>query len=113
MKKIAMPVFENRISNRLDCSENIILYSVDQQDVKSYRTIHLVKSNPTAKLNLLLELDIDVLICNGITNYYSQKLTDNNIQVIPWISGEAGDVLHQYLNGELIPVFPKNESREI
>ena len=111
MRKIAIPVFENRISNRLDCSENIILYFVDQQNVKSYRTIHLVKSNPTAKLNLLLELDIDVLICNGITNFYSQKLSESDIQVIPWISGEAGEVLHQYLRGKLVPEFPKNKSK--
>ena len=103
MKKIAIPVFENRISNRLDCSENIMLYSVDNEKVKSCETIRLVRANPSEKLNVLLELGIDVLICNGITNFYSYKLKESKIQVIPWISGESEDVLQHYLKGELLP----------
>ncbi len=101
MKRIAIPVFENRISNRLDCSENILLYSVENNKIESHETVHLIRANPSLKLNMLLELGIDVLICNGITDFYSQKLKGYKIQVIPWISGEVQEVMSQYLNGNL------------
>lgn len=107
MKRIAIPVFENRISNRLDCSENIFLYSVDRDKIENHEIARLVQASPSAKLNMLLELGIDVLICNGITDFYSRKLSESKIQVIPWISGEVEDVLYHYLKGKLIPLNTK------
>ena len=101
MKKIAIPIFKNRISNRLDCCENIILYFAERDQIKSCKTVHLVKENPVTKLNMLLELDVDVLICNGITSLYARKLNDSKIQVIPWISGEIQEVIDRYLKGDL------------
>jgi predicted Fe-Mo cluster-binding NifX family protein len=104
MKKIAIPIFKNRISNRLDCCENIILYFAERDQIKSCKNVHLVKENPVIMLNILLKLDVDVLICNGITNLYTRKLSDSKIQVIPWISGEVQEVIDQYLKGYLRPL---------
>jgi len=101
MKRIAIPVYENRISNRLDCSKTIILYNLYREKVESVETIILAQKNATAKLNMLLDLGIDVLICNGITDFYYNKLSKNNVQVIPWINGEVEDVMDRYLKGRL------------
>ncbi|MEJ2657379.1 MAG: NifB/NifX family molybdenum-iron cluster-binding protein [Desulfobacterales bacterium] len=103
MKRIAIPVFENRISNRLDCCENIILYSIYRSKIQCCETVRLVQASPSEKLNMLLEMGIDVLICNGITAFYSRKLSEKNIQVIPWVSGEVKKVVNQYLNHKLAP----------
>jgi predicted Fe-Mo cluster-binding NifX family protein len=102
MKRIAIPIYENRISNRLDCSENMFLYSVDKKKIESQEIVRLVQASPSAKLNMLLDLGIDVLICNGITDFYSRKLSESNIKVIPWISGEVDEIIKQYINGKLV-----------
>jgi predicted Fe-Mo cluster-binding NifX family protein len=109
MKRIAIPVFENRISNRLDCSEHILLYFIEKDKIESYETLRLIQSSSSAKLSKLLELGIDVLICNGITDFYSRKLSESNVQVIPWIRGEVKEVICQYMNGELTPFSAKNK----
>jgi predicted Fe-Mo cluster-binding NifX family protein len=111
MKKIAIPIFENRISNRLDSCESIILYFAERNQIKSYKTVHIVRGSPIIKLNMLLALEMDVLICNGITDFYARKLSDSNIQVIPWISGEVQEVIGQYLNGSLRPFNVKEPNQ--
>jgi predicted Fe-Mo cluster-binding NifX family protein len=105
MQTIAVPIVGNRISNRLDCSENILLVSIEKGVIKKRETIRFVQANPTAKINMLVQLGVDVLICDGITEFYSNKLQNSPIQVIPWISGEVEEVLAQYLEGKL----PKNK----
>ena len=101
MKRIAIPIFEDRVSNRLDCSENLLLVSTEENAIKKREMICLLTMNPSVRLNTLIDLGIDVLICNGITEFYSQRLSDSNVQVIPWISGEAEEVLARYLEGKL------------
>lgn len=102
MKRIAIPVYENRISNRLDCSENINLYTIENDKIDSVKNVILAQKSATAKLNMLLDLGIDVLICNGITEFYYRKLSKSNIKVIPWVSGEVEEVIDQYLKGMFI-----------
>lgn len=111
MKKIAIPVFGDRISNRLDCSENILIITVENGVIKRSETIHLVPSNPSTRINMFLILGIDVLICNGITKFYLHKLNDSNIKIIPWISGEIEETLTRYLEGKLITKNFQNKKR--
>lgn len=102
MKKLAIPVYGGRISNRLDCSENIMLVTVENGIVKERETIRLALTNSLERINTLIELGADVLICNGITKFYSNKLKDSNIRVIPWVCGDVEETLSRYLEDELI-----------
>lgn len=101
MTTIAIPIFENRISNRLDCSENILFISIENGVVKKRQTFHWALAKPLEKINSLIHLGVNVLICDGITEFYSSQLKNTPIQVIPWVSGEVDDVLAQYLEGKL------------
>lgn len=101
MEKIAIPVFAGRISNRLDCSESILLVTIKNSEIVKRSTFHLNHSIPSARLKSLLELGIDVLICNGIPDFYLFGLRDRNILVIPWISGDVENILTEYLDGTL------------
>jgi len=101
MKTIAITIFGNRISNRIDCCETVLLVSIEKGVIKKREKVHLVQTNPSMKLDMLIELGVDVLICNGITRFCSNKLSDSNIEVIPWISGEVEEVLTQYREGRL------------
>lgn len=102
MKKIAIPVYEGLISNRLDCSKEFMLFSVEDNEIQSEEKVYLIESHSAFKIDKIIELGFDVLICNGITEHCYRKLIDNNIEVIPWIKGNAKEILQLYLEGKLV-----------
>ena len=100
--QLAIPFFGNRISNRLDCSENFLFVSIENGIITKCKKIRVVQKKPSALVNILSQLEVDVLICDGITEFYANQLDNAHIQVIPWISGEVEDVIDRYLAGKLI-----------
>jgi len=99
---IAITVFGNRISSRLDCTENLILAFVDNGKVKRRENVRLFQSNPLDKIKALMELDVDVLICGGMPELCSYKLNQSQIRVYPWMRGDAEEILSQFLTGKLL-----------
>jgi predicted Fe-Mo cluster-binding NifX family protein len=101
MKTIAIPIFGTRVSSRLDCAESVLLVTVDDSTVKKREQVRLVQTNPLEKINMLIQLGVEVVICGGITEICSNKFNDCGMQVIPWVRGEAEEVLSQFLAGKL------------
>lgn len=101
MVRVAIPVFGGRISNRLDCSERFVLATVDAGRVASRESIRWVRTGPTSLITLLIDMGVDVLICNGITGFISRRLARTGIRVIPWVSGDADTVLDRFARGQL------------
>ncbi|MDL1876159.1 hypothetical protein FBQ85_13445 [Cytophagia bacterium CHB2] len=69
----------------------------------------MVQTNPLEKINMLMQLGVEVVICGGITEICSNKFNDSGMQVIPWVRGEAEEVLSQFLAGKLAKIFPDRE----
>jgi predicted Fe-Mo cluster-binding NifX family protein len=101
MKTIALSVFGDRISSRLDVAEKLMIVSADDNEVKKMQTILLQESNPINKINSIIELKPDVLICGGLTEVYAEKLKYSKINVIPWVQGNSEEILQTYLDGVL------------
>ena len=103
MKTIAIPIFESRISVRLDCAEYIHLIKLERGVVKNRETMRLITANPLEKIKVLIKLNPDVLICGGLTEYCQNRLKNTDIQIIPWVRGNIEEILAQYLEGKLNP----------
>ncbi len=102
MKTIALSIFGNRISSRLDVSEKLMIVKVENNTVKNKETLLLDCADILKKLDTLVKLKPDVLICGGLTNLCEKKLRNYNIKVIPWIKGDTEYILKLYLEGLLI-----------
>ncbi len=102
MKTIAMPIFESRISNRLDYSENVLVVVVENAAIRKRESYCWARANPLERIDLLKRLRVDVLICDGITEFYTNQFENSPIQVIAWVSGEVEDVLARYLEDKLV-----------
>ena len=102
MEKLAISVFGNRISSRLDVAEKLMLIKIENNQVKNKETILLGENNTSKKLDKLLQLNPDILICGGLTEFCKNKLRNNKIKVIPWIKGETDQIIDLYLKGSLI-----------
>ncbi len=102
METIALSIFGDRISSRLDVAEKLMIVKVENSLVKNKETLLLDSADILRKLDTLVKLKPDVLICGGLTNLCEKKLKNYNIKVIPWVRGETENILRLYLNGVLI-----------
>jgi predicted Fe-Mo cluster-binding NifX family protein len=99
--KIIVPVFESRISPRFDCAPGFRLYEMERDRITSIREISCEGWNDMDRVSRLKGLGIDTLICGGIPDYLLGMLTNDGIKVIPWVAGDAGEVLTVFLQGRL------------
>jgi predicted Fe-Mo cluster-binding NifX family protein len=101
MKKILIPVFNHRVSSRLDCTECFQLLEIDKNSIRNSEKIKIISKNQMEKLKSILEMKPDTVICNGLTDYCENEFRKNNIEVIPWVHGKFEDVVEDFLNGTL------------
>ena len=101
MKRIVISTFRNRISSRLDSSDEVLLISVEDGSVSNRKTVRILPSSLLDKIQQIVELNPDVLICGGLTQFCNNKLENSSIKVIPWIKGNTEEVLKQFLDGQL------------
>jgi predicted Fe-Mo cluster-binding NifX family protein len=99
--RVAIPVFENRISPRFDCAPAFLLYDVAGERVAAHREIPSSGWNDMERVSQLTGLGVNTLICGGLPNYLLVKLINNGIKVIPWVAGIASVALDLFLRGKL------------
>jgi predicted Fe-Mo cluster-binding NifX family protein len=99
--KIAIPVFESRISPRFDCAPGFRLYEMEGDRITGIREISCEGWHDMDRVSRLKVLGIDTLICGGIPDYLLSILTNNGIKVIPWVAGDTSEVLTVFLQGRL------------
>lgn len=101
MKIIIIPNFGTRISPRLDFAESLNLYKIKNGKVIESEVIKFIAHNRLERINMLVELNPDLIICDGISQVTREKLAKENISVIPWIHGEIREVIDMFLSGKL------------
>jgi len=107
--KVAIPMFNSRVSPRFDFASKILVATIDSGKVVDKKEYHLTNLNPIRRSALLSEVRINILICGGISDFSLRLLMGNGIEVIPMVSGEVEEVLNLFVNGDLnsavIPVI--------
>lgn len=99
MSILLVPVFNNRISSRIDCTECFNLVRINNNEIESVEKLKIVAKNQIEKLNSIVSLNPDIVICNGLTEYYANELSKNNIKVMSWIKGDFDDVVNKVVSG--------------
>jgi len=104
--KIAIPLFGTRISPRFDHAPAAMLITADP-DNKESLDIHKISLQQDLsyldRINQLKASGVDVVICGGISNDMLELLKSRQIEVIPWVTGEAKQALRIFIQGKLIP----------
>jgi predicted Fe-Mo cluster-binding NifX family protein len=99
--RIAIPVFENRISPRFDCAPAFLLYDIAEEKVAERKEIACPGWNDMERVSQLKDLGVNTLICGGLPNHLLVNLMNNGIKVIPWVAGSASVALDLFLRGRL------------
>ena len=100
--RVAIAVWNDRISPVFDTSSRLVLVDVEQG---VERDRHLVEvgadSFPTQRARRLTELEVNVLICGAISRILAELVSASGVVVIPWVSGPVEGVLRAYLTKRL------------
>jgi predicted Fe-Mo cluster-binding NifX family protein len=111
--KIAITVWGNRISPVFDSAQTLLVADIRQAKVIN-RQIELFQAGLFSNLiELLAELEVRVLICGALSDEPAAMLAASEIEVIPFITGEAETVLSLYVRGMdltdfIMPGCPRN-----
>ena len=99
--KVAMPVWEGRISPVFDAARRLMVVDVIQDMEIKRREVPLGGVSPLYRVRRMADLGVDVLICGGISRSYVDLMDAFTIAVVPWITGEPEQILTAYLRGDL------------
>ena len=99
--RVAVPVWENRISPVLDTASRLLIIEVENQREASRFEIYLDDQDLYRRCFRIQNLGVDILICGAISRPYFRRLMATGINVISGISGHPEDILKAYLQGTL------------
>jgi len=99
--RVAMPVFRSRVSPLFDSAERVLL--VDIVDGREVRRQEVVMDDTLAphKARRLSELGVSTLLCGAISAMLYVLVRGRGIAVIPWLSGDAEEILQAFEDGSL------------
>jgi predicted Fe-Mo cluster-binding NifX family protein len=98
---VAISVWEGKVSPVFDTASRLLVLQMDEHEEKSRFETYLDEHNVTRKCARVQGLGVHVLICGAISLHFRQVLGASGIQVIPWISGPAEEVLDAFKTGHL------------
>jgi len=86
-----------------DVARNVLLVEVVDGHEQTRRDVHLEAETLGARINTLVELETNVLVCGAISKPLEMGLVARGIKVIPQTCGDVEQVLAAYINCELSP----------
>ena len=99
--KIAIPIWEDRISPVLDAASRLLIVEVVGQKEASRFETYLEEQGLSHRCVRIRRLGIHTLICGAVSASFSRMLQASGIDLIPGISGHLEAVLDAYLHGNL------------
>lgn len=99
--KIAIPVWNERVSPVFDVAEKILIADVESGIEQARSEYQLESTNPAARATEIANLGIDVLICGAISRPLEAMIMANGVKVIAQTCGEVEEVLEAYISGRL------------
>ncbi len=98
---IAIPVWEGKVSPVFDTASRLLVLKVEDKEEKHRFETYLEEKDLMRRFDRVQGLEVDILICGAISRQFHRMLSAGGIDVIPWISGPAEEILNAYLEGTL------------
>jgi predicted Fe-Mo cluster-binding NifX family protein len=101
--KIAIPKFNSKVAPCFETAKYFLLAEFRKGTQVLSKIITCNGCEGYGRVRILRDNHVDLLICNGIKNFYRDLLESSGISVIPEIALEISTALQQYKNGTLEP----------
>ncbi|OQX22170.1 MAG: hypothetical protein BWK80_31140 [Desulfobacteraceae bacterium IS3] len=95
--RVALAVWEGRISPVFDVSRQILILSVENGTIAEKHHETFANNDPIYRASRLAELKISTLICGAVSRLLADMLALQGIQTISFTAGETDAVIAAYL----------------
>jgi len=97
MKKVAIPIFQNRVSPVLDSCRHMLVIDIEQGAEVHRETVYLDEMSLTERCGIFAKLDIVIVICGGVSEIFANMLMGAHIRLVNGIAGDMDDVITAFL----------------
>jgi hypothetical protein len=94
--KAVLTVWENRIFPVADSAGQLLVVDVEDRTIRGRRTDSLNTESVFYRARRLADLEAKVFICGAISDFFARLLEGYGIRLIPFMFGEADEVLDSY-----------------
>ncbi len=103
--KIAVTIWEDRISPVFDSARQFLLAAVE--DGRVCREMRcLIESSPYTVLEKLRAAgEVEILLCGAICEEGMQRIQADGIELIPFLSGDAEEIIQRFAAGKPLKKF--------
>jgi predicted Fe-Mo cluster-binding NifX family protein len=99
--RLAIPVWNDRISPVLDVAQKMILFDLDGKRVINHIPIILSGDSLTHRVIKLKENRVDLVLCGAVSEVLHKTLINQDIEVFPWLTGKIDEVLPAFVSGQI------------
>ncbi len=99
--RIAVPIWEDRVSPVLDSASRLLVVEVEEEKESSRFETLLDVQDMSRRCCRIQGLGVDTLICGALSRPLLRRLMASGIRIIAGISGNLEDVLAAYFGGDL------------
>ncbi len=99
--KVALAVWNGRISPVFDVSRELLVIDIKEGRVVDRIYVHFSSDQPMHKVRRLLEMNVAVLLCGAVSRQFASTLEANGIRLLAFVSGEVESVIRAYVKGRL------------
>lgn len=95
--KAALTVWDGRVSPVFDVSREALILTIENGAVVARCSEKIETPTAALKLDLLIELGVETLICGAISEPLHHELTTKGVKVICFVAGEIDEVMATFL----------------
>ncbi len=96
MTRIAIPIFHHRVSPVLDTCTRLLIIDFEEQSEVNRREVAFDIYSSSARFEILKKLNLDTIICSGISEVFDKMIQSAGIKIICGIAGEVEKVVEAF-----------------
>ena len=98
--KAALTVWNGRVSPVFDVSREAVVLTIEDGSVAALSRESIDTPNGSLKVDRILNLGIDVLVCGAISESLHRELCARSVTVHGFVAGEIEQVIGTVMNGQ-------------
>ncbi len=101
MERVAIPVFESRVSPVLDSCQRMVVVDIENGCEIRRKELTLEKMSLYERIEVMARWGIRKIICAGISDMMCKYLAGRNIALVSGIAGELEKIIDAYICNRL------------
>jgi len=99
--RLAIPEFNGRVSPVFDCCRRLLIIDTSKKGPDRIASQDWSDLECVKRPSRLREMGVKILLCGGISTRLASEIESGGVRIVPWVSGEVGEIIDAYFKGKL------------